>query len=184
MTSDSNDTDQGKGLPGWAGLILIISSIVLLIVVSVAYLEKTKTLRFEKKYKSYIDKVMTKNPNFSKFEIIDEAAILRINELTGRQFFDLENYRKFIKEIPSNIKRKGTMTATRIETLSTAMIDRILNNMNQYLKKTNNPTLEGAIAFIEKDSLQNLIKKHSGRPREGYTNLYKPFYKQALKLKK
>ena len=180
MTSDSNDTDQEKGLLGWAVPILIISSIVLLIVV---YSQNTKTSRFEKKYKSYIDKVMINNQNLSKFEIIDMAANQRIGELASGEFFDYENYRKFIKQIPSNIKQKGD-TGERINAFSRAINDRILKDMNQYLNKTNNPTLEGAIAFIEKDSLQNLIRSHTGRTRDGYTQLYRPFYNQALKLKK
>ena len=183
MTSDSNDTDQGKGLPGWAGLILIISSIVLLIVVSVAYSQNTKTSRFKKKYKSYIDKVMTKHQNLSKFEIIDYAANQRMDELTNKELFDYENYKKFVEEIPSEIKQKG-LIGEKIEGISRTINYRILNDMKQYLNKTNNPTLEGAIAFSENQSLQNLLQKHTGRTRKGYTQMYRPFYNNALKLKK
>ena len=183
MTSDSNDTNQGKGLPGWVVPILIISSIVLLILVLVAYSQNTKTSRFEKKYKSYIDKVMTKHQNLSKFEIIDYAANQRMNELTNKELFDYENYKKFVEEIPSKIKQKG-LIGEKIEAISRTINDRILKDMKQYLNKTNNPTLEGAIAFSEKDSLQNLIRSHTGRTRDGYTQLYRPFYNQAQKLKK
>lgn len=134
---------------------------------------------FQNKYNSYISNVRAANPGISEFEAHDYAANQRLSELTSKQKFDIKQYKQFIKQIPTNIKKNG-MTGERIQAIDRTINDVILKDMNQYLNKATNPTLNGAIEFIEKDSLQNLLKNHIGRSQSSYTQLYRPFYKKAL----
>lgn len=134
---------------------------------------------FQNKYNSYISNVRAANPGISEFEAHDYAANQRLSELTSKQKFDINQYKQFIKQIPTNIKKNG-MTGERIQSIDRTINDVIFKDMNQYLNKATNPTLNGAIEFIEKDSLQNLVANHSGRSQSSYTQLYRPFYKKAL----
>ena len=146
-----------------------------------AQAQKAQTSRFEKKYNSYITNVKNKNQGASDFEINDYAATQIISNLTSKDNFDLQKYKQFLTQIPRKIKQQGD---TRyVIQAKEAFNKAILKDMNQYINKTTNPTLKGAIAYIEKDSLQNLIMKHSGRSQASYTKLYRPFYNQALQLK-
>jgi len=143
--------------------------------------QKAQTSRFEQKYNSYITNVKNKNQGASDFEINDYAAAQIISDLTSKDNFDLQKYKQFLTQIPRKIKQQGL---TREVILAKELNNQaILKDMNQYINKTTNPTLKGAIAYIEKDSLQNLIMKHSGRSQASYTKLYRPFYNQALQLK-
>ncbi len=144
--------------------------------------QKAKTSKFEQKYNSYITNVKNKNQGASDFDINDEAAAQIISELTSKDNFDLQKYKQFLTQIPREIKQKG-LTGNVIQAKE-LFNQAILKDMNQYINKTTNPTLKGAIAYIEKDSLQNLIMKHSGRSQASYTKLYRPFYNQALQQKK
>lgn len=135
---------------------------------------------FRLKYPQYLKKVKDENPGLSKLETYDAAAAQRISDLTTKNSFDFIKYNEFKKEIPTDIKQKGD-TKFRIQSIDRTINVVIRKDMNQYVRKTKNPTLEGAIGFVEKDSLQNLIK-HTGRPTSSYTQLYKPFYLQALRL--
>lgn len=135
---------------------------------------------FQNKYNSYISNVRAANPGISEFDAYDYAANQRLSELTSKQGFDIKQYKEFIKQIPTNIKQKGN-TGDRIKALDRTINGVILKDMNQYLsKEKTNPTLNGAIEFIEKDSLQNLVANHTGRSQSSYTQLYRPFYKKAL----
>jgi len=141
--------------------------------------QNKKTSDFQQKYNSYISNVRAANPGISEFDAYDYAASQRLSELTSKQAFDINQYKQFIKQLPTNIKQKGD-TGQRIKAIDRTINDVILKDMNQYLNKATNPTLNGAIEFIEKDSLQNLLKNHSGRSQSSYTQLYRPFYKKAL----
>jgi len=140
--------------------------------------QKAQTSKFEQKYNSYISNVKNTNQGLSDFEINDIAASQIISDLTSKEKFDFEKYKQFLRQIPRKIKQQG-MTRVVIQAKEKNN-QAILKDMNQYINKTTNPTLKGAIAYIEKDSLQNLIMKHSGRSQASYTQLYRPFYNQAL----
>lgn len=198
MTSDSDHTNQKKKapLPGWAVAIIVISTIVFLILllimipklyginhITVTPQKKAKMSNFEKKYQSYISNSKKQNPGLSKFQTNDIAASQIIRDLTSKEKFDIEKYKQFLKQIPTEIKQKG-MTGAVIQAKERTINDTILKDMNQYINQTTNPTLNDAIAYIEKDSLENLIMKHTGRSQASYTQLYRPFYKKALQLKK
>ena len=190
MTSDSDDTKQEKGLPGWAVAIILISMIVLLILVLITIpklhgtyyttlSQNSKTSKFKQKYKSYIDQASAKYQDLKESEILDIAASQALSDLTSKENFDLKQYRQFVRQLPSDIKQNentGRVIRSKDETIKYG----ILKDMYQYIDQEANPTLEGAITFIEKDSLQNLIMKHTGRSQASYTQLYRPFYKQAL----
>lgn len=212
MTSDHTNQKKKAPFPGWAVAIIVISTIVffilLLIMIPKLYginhitvtpqikansqkslkkmltqTQKAKISNFKKKYQSYITNVKNKNQGLSEFQINDTAASQIIRDLTSKEKFDIENYQQFLKQIPTDIKQKG-MTADVIQAKEKTINDTILKDMNQYIEQTTNPTLNGAIAYIEKDSLENLIMKHTGRSQASYTQLYRPFYKKALQLKK
>ena len=144
--------------------------------------QKAQTSKFEQKYNSYITNVKKTNQGLTEFQTNDIAASQRLSELTSKQNFDIKKYKEFLKQIPRKIKQQG-MTGSRIQAIDKTINNAILKDMNQYINKTTNPTLKGAIAYIEKDSLQNLIMKHTGRSQASYTQLYRPFYNQALQLK-
>lgn len=151
--------------------------------VAVKQAQNKKTSDFQKNYEYYIDKVKKDNPGLSKFEINDLAASGRLSDLTSKQEFDIKKYKQFIKQIPTNIKKEGN-TGVRIQAIDRTINGPILKDMNDYLSQATNPTLNGAIAYIEKDSLQNLVATHTGRSPSSYIQLYRPFYQQALQLKK
>ena len=144
--------------------------------------QNKKTHDFQQKYKSYITKANATLQGLTEFESNDIAASQRLSELTSKQKFDIKQYNQFIKQIPTNIKKNG-ITGKRIQAIDRTINDVILKDMNQYLNKATNPTLNGAIEFIEKDSLQNLLKNHIGRSQSSYTQLYRPLYKKALEQK-
>jgi len=135
MTNDI-DPNKKKKLPGWAITLIIIASLIVLIVLyrmirqlsgietprskdsraqrradrqaqkALKLAQNKKTRDFQQKYKSYITNAKATNQGLTEFEINDIAASQRISELISKTKFDIKQYKQFIKQIPTNIKKK------------------------------------------------------------------------------
>ena len=102
---------------------------------------------FQNKYNSYISNVRAANPGISEFDAYDLAASQRLRDLTSKHGFNIKQYKQFIKQIPTNIKKEGN-TGVRIQSIDRTINGPILKDMNQYLSKATNPTLNLSLIHI------------------------------------
>lgn len=142
--------------------------------------KEEKKKNFKNQYRNELKAKRIEFPEEDAKSLYQMVAIDELSNATNKGSLDIEKYEKIKNNLPSGLENTQ-MIKVKIESLDKSLSN-INKSMSEYVQNTQNPTLIGAVAYIQKEPIQTLTKR-KGRNTDNYTNAYKDLYQKALKQK-